>query len=221
MKIPITSEKGHIRSKKKTGIIRRLYDWVLHWAHTPYGMPALFFLSLAESSFFPIPPDVLLIALAVSVPARSFRFALVCATGSVIGGTLGYLIGMNLWYAADGAYSAFANLFFTYIPGFSYEGFDKVKEMYNSNAFLAVFTAGFTPIPYKIFTIAGGVCKINFSIFIIASSISRACRFFLVAAFIYKFGPTIVGWIDKYFDKLAILFTILLIAGFAVIKLVF
>ena len=173
MKIPIPSEKGHIRSEKETGIIRRLYDWVLHWAHTPYGMPALFFLSLAESSFFPIPPDVLLIALAVSVPARSFRFALVCATGSVIGGTLGYLIGMNLWYAADGAYSAFANLFFTYIPGFSYEGFDKVKEMYNSNAFLAVFTAGFTPIPYKIFTIAGGVCKINFSIFIIINLLSN------------------------------------------------
>ena len=202
-------------------MLRRLYNWVLHWAHTPYGIPALFLLSLAESSFFPIPPDVLLIALAVSLPARSFRFALVCAAGSIIGGSLGYLIGFKLWYAADGAYSAFANLFFSYIPGFSHDAFDKVRAMYDSNAFWAVFTAGFTPIPYKIFTIAGGVCKINFSIFIIASTISRACRFFLVAAFIYKFGPSIIGWIDRYFDKLAVLFTILLIGGFALIKFFF
>jgi membrane protein YqaA with SNARE-associated domain len=201
-------------------MLRKLYDWVLHWAHTPYGLPALFFLAMAESSFFPIAPDVLLIALAVSVPSRAFRFAIVCTVGSIIGGSLGYLIGLKLWYAANGSYSDFANLFFTYIPGFSYETFNRVRALYDNNAFLAVFTAGFTPVPYKIFTIAGGVCKINFSIFIIASSLSRACRFFLVAAFIYKFGPTITEWIDRYFNILAVLFTILLIVGFVVIKLI-
>ncbi len=204
----------------KTGIIGKLYDWVLHWAHTPYGLPALFILAFAESSFFPIPPDVLLIALAVSIPAKAFRFALVCTIGSVTGGMLGYLIGYEMWYSSSGQYSEFANFFFTYIPGFTTAQFDKVRQMYDENAFLSVFTAGFTPIPYKIFTIAGGVCKIEFSTFILASIISRAMRFFLVAGIIYKFGAPITKWIDKYFNKLAILFTALLIGGFVLIKAV-
>lgn len=204
----------------KTGIIRKLYDWVLHWAHTPYGLPALFILAFAESSFFPIPPDVLLIALAVSIPAKAFRFALVCTIGSITGGMLGYLIGYEMWYSSSGQYSEFANFFFTYIPGFTTAQFDKVRQMYDENAFLSVFTAGFTPIPYKIFTIAGGVCKIKFSTFIMASAASRAMRFFLVAGIIYKFGAPITKWIDKYFNKLAILFTVLLIGGFVLIKAV-
>jgi len=199
-------------------IVRKLYDWVLHWAHTPYGLPALFILAFAESSFFPIPPDVLLIALAVSIPAKSFRFAAVCTAGSVIGGIFGYALGYKLWYNGNGDFTPFANLFFTYIPGFTTEIFEKVRQMYNDNAFWAVFTAGFTPIPYKVFTITGGVCKINFTIFITASIISRALRFFLVAGIIYKFGSPITRWIDKYFNKLAILFTILLIGGFITVK---
>lgn len=206
--------------ENKAGIIRKLYDWVLHWAHTPYGVPALFILAFAESSFFPIPPDVLLIALAVSIPSKSFKFAATCTTGSIIGGMLGYLIGYELWYNQSGNYSDFANLFFNYIPGFTYNVFEKVKIMYNENAFLSVFTAGFTPIPYKVFTITGGVCKIDFGVFILASAISRSLRFFLVAGIIYKFGAPITKWIDKYFNKLAVLFTILLIGGFVLIKIV-
>ena len=197
--------------------VRKLYDWVLHWAKTPYALPALFILAFAESSFFPIPPDVLLIALAVSIPAKAFRYAAVCTLGSVLGGMLGYLIGSFAWYTGND-YSSFAMLFFHYVPGFTEELFNLVKLKFEQNAFLAVFTAGFTPIPYKIFTIAGGVCKINFFVFIIASIISRALRFFLVAAIIYKFGSPITAWIDKYFNKLAILFTILLIGGFILIK---
>jgi len=204
----------------KTGIIRKLYDWVLHWAHTPYGLPALFILAFAESSFFPIPPDVLLIALAVSIPAKAFRFALVCTTGSVLGGMFGYLIGYELWYNGNGEFSNFANFFFDYIPGFTTELFNKVSQMYEENAFIAVFTAGFTPIPYKVFTITAGVCKINLPTFFIASIVSRALRFFIVAGIIYKFGAPITRWIDKYFNKLAILFTILLIGGFILIKAV-
>jgi len=198
--------------------IRRLYDWVLHWAETPYGAPALFFLSFAESSFFPIPPDVLLIALAVSVRAKAFKYALVCALGSVFGGMFGYYIGHELWYTGQD-FSSFANLFFTYIPGFTQEVFFKVRQMYDQNAFLVVFSAGFTPIPYKIITIAGGVSKINIPMFLIASTVSRSLRFFLVAGIIWKFGEPITAWIDRYFNKLAILFTVLLIGGFAAIKL--
>jgi len=203
---------------EKPNVIRRMYDWVLHWANTKYALPALFVLAFAESSFFPVPPDVLLIAMAVSIPAKSFRYALVCTLGSVTGGMIGYFIGYELWYSSSGDFSNFANLFFNYIPGFTEELFFKVSKMYEDNAFLAVFTAGFTPIPYKVFTITGGVCKINFLTFILASSVSRALRFFLVSAIIYKFGAPIKSWIEKYFNLVAIAFTVLLIAGFAVVK---
>jgi len=198
--------------------VRSIYDWVLHWAKTPYGAPALFILAFAESSFFPIPPDVLLIALAVSVRAKAFKYALICSLGSIFGGMFGYYIGHEMWYAGK-EFSSFANLFFDYIPGFTHEVFYKVREMYDKNAFFVVFSAGFTPIPYKIITIAGGVSKINIPLFLIASTVSRALRFFLVAGIIWKYGAPITAWIDKYFNKLAILFTILLIGGFAVIKL--
>ena len=206
--------------QEKKNIIRRLYDWVLSWAETPYGGPALFILALAESSFFPVPPDVLLIALAVSVQKKAFKYALIATIGSAVGGMLGYLIGYKLWYTGAGDFTAFANLFFNYIPGFTHEAFDKVCRMYDQNAFLAVFSAGFTPIPYKIFTITAGISKINFVMFIIASIISRGLRFFIVAGIIYKFGKPITAWIDKYFNLLAIIFTILLIGGFVVIKFV-
>lgn len=199
-------------------LIRRLYDWVLHWAETPYGTPALFLLAFAESSFFPVPPDVLLIALAVSVRSRAFKYALVCSLGSVFGGMFGYFIGHELWYRGE-EFSSFADLFFNYIPGFTHEVFFKVRQMYDENAFLVVFSAGFTPIPYKIITIAGGVSQINIPLFLIASTVSRSLRFFLVAGIIWKYGEPITAWIDKYFNKLAMLFTALLIGGFAVIKL--
>ncbi|PID26640.1 MAG: cytochrome B [Candidatus Cloacimonadota bacterium] len=202
----------------KKNFVRKMYDWVLHWAETPYGAPALFLLAFAESSFFPIPPDVLLIALAVSVRKKAFKFATICTLGSIFGGLLGYLIGSTVWYNSADQYSSFAMLFFDYIPGFTNELFLRVKEMYNDNAFFVVFSAGFTPIPYKIITITAGVTKINLPMFIVASTVSRALRFFLVATIIYKFGEPITAWIDKYFNKLAILFTVLLIGGFVVIK---
>lgn len=202
---------------QKTNIIRRLYDWVLHWAETPYGLPALFILAFAESSFFPIPPDILLIALAISIQKKAFSYAFICSLGSILGGMFGYFIGYKLWYIGND-FTPFANFFFDYIPGFTHTNFEKITTMYNNNAFIVVFTAGFTPIPYKIITIAAGVSKINFPMFIIASSVSRALRFFLVSGIIWKFGAPIKQWIDKYFNKLAFVFTALLIGGFVVIK---
>jgi membrane protein YqaA with SNARE-associated domain len=206
---------------EKPNFLRRLYDWVLHWAETKYAVPALFILAFAESSFFPVPPDVLLIALAVSVPAKAFKYAMICTIGSVTGGMFGYLIGYELWYSGSGEYSSFAMFFFDHIPGFTVDIFEKVSKMYEDNAFLAVFTAGFTPIPYKVFTITAGVCKIDFFIFLIASFVSRALRFYLVSAIIWKFGAPIKSWIEKYFNMVAIGFTVLLIGGFIVIKYLF
>lgn len=196
-------------SSNKPNIVRRTYDWVLHWADTPWGAVALFILAFAESSFFPIPPDVLLIALCLGVPTKSFKYALICTLGSVLGAILGYSIGLFAWEAMQG----------WFIPAvFSEEAFEGVRHMYDQYNFWVVFTAGFTPIPFKLITITAGVCTINFWIFIIASIVSRAARFFLVAWLIWKFGPTIKTFIDKYFNLLAVAFTVLLIGGFMIFK---
>jgi len=194
-------------------ILKKLYDWVLHWAETPYGPLALFLLALAESSFFPIPPDPLLIALCLGAVKKSWRFALITSVASVIGGIFGYLIGKELW-AIEGV----RNFFFTYIPGFNTEIFEIFQENYRRYGFWYVFSAGFTPIPYKVFTIASGWLELNFFKFLLASSISRSLRFFAVAALFRKFGPGIKSFIDKYFSWLALLFLLLLIGGFLVVK---
>lgn len=195
------------------GLVRRLYDWVLHWAETPYGLPALALLSFAESSFFPVPPDVLLIALVLGARRKWIRIAGVCALASVVGGIVGYAIGWGLWQTVD-------QFFFAYIPGFTPEVFAQASTAYEKYNFWVVFTAGFTPLPYKIITITAGVAGINFPIFVLASALSRSARFFLVAALLYRFGEPIRGFIDRYFNLLAIAFVVLLVGGFVVIKMV-
>jgi membrane protein YqaA with SNARE-associated domain len=193
-------------------MLRRLYSWVLHWAETPYGSWALFLLALSESSFFPVPPDVLLIALAVSIPKKSFKYALICTAGSLIGGCLGYLIGWQFMITVGEKIIQFYGLT---------HKMQYIKDMYMQYDAWAIGIAGFTPIPYKVFTISAGAFDINFTVFIIASAISRAARFFLVAWLIYLFGPKIKTFIDKYFNILAITFVVLLIAGFVIIKFFF
>lgn len=191
--------------------IRRLYDWVLHWAETPYGTPALFLLAFAEASFFPVPPDVLLMALCLSRPARAFRFALVSLLGSVTGGIAGYAMGLGLW-------SLLSQFFFTYIPGFTPQVFARVQHLFENYGFWAVFTAGFTPIPYKVITIGAGVFQIGFGIFLIASIVSRGLRFVLVAGLLYRFGTPMRTFIDRYFNWLTLAFCVLLVGGFLVLK---
>ena len=193
-------------------MLRRLYSWVLHWAETPYGSWALFLLALSESSFFPVPPDVLLIALAVSIPKKSFKYALICTAGSLIGGCLGYLIGWQFMITVG---EKIIQLY-----GLTHK-MQYIKELYMQYDAWAIGIAGFTPIPYKVFTISAGAFDINFTVFVIASAISRAARFFLVAWLIYLFGPKIKTFIDKYFNILAITFVVLLIAGFVIIKTFF
>ncbi|MCM2286073.1 MAG: DedA family protein [Desulfobacula sp.] len=198
--------------------LRKLYDWMLHWADTRYGAVALFMLSFAESSFFPIPPDALLIALVLGARAKAFKFALNCTLASVCGAILGYAIGYYVWWGTGDTFSPVAQFFFNVIPGFNEKLFYDIKALYDRYDFWIVFTAGFTPIPYKLFTVSGGAFQINFIMFIIASVISRAARFFLVAFLLWKFGEPIRNFIDRYFDRLAILFTILLIGGFGAVK---
>ncbi len=191
--------------------LRKLYDWVLHWAETPYGPLVLFFLALAESSFFPIPPDALLIALCLGAIKKSWRFAFIASLASILGGIIGYFIGYAVWQPVS-------PFFFKYVPGFTEVNFQKVMLHYQESGFWYVFMAGFTPIPYKIFTISSGVFKLNFPLFVLASAISRSLRFFLVAGLFRKFGPGIKSFIDRYFNWLALLFFVLIFGGFLVIK---
>ena len=188
-------------------ILRKLYDWVLSWAETPYGPMALFVLAFCEASFFPVPPDVLLIALSLSLPAQALWYALLSSLGSVLGGVAGYLIGFLLW-------QSLSSLFFAYIPGFTPEVFAKVQGYFEQYDFLVVFAAGFTPIPYKVITIGAGVFGVNFLVFVIASVVSRSARFFIVALLLKFYGPPIKEFIERYFNWLAIAFMVLLVGGF-------
>jgi membrane protein YqaA with SNARE-associated domain len=193
-------------------MLKRLYDWVLGWAERPAGTRALFVLAFCESSFFPIPPDVLLIALAVGSPAKAFRFAWVCSLGSVLGGCLGYFIGWQ-----------FMGIIGQPIIDFYGLGpkVDAIASLYQTYDAWAVSVAGFTPIPYKLFTIAAGAFDVNFPVFVLASAGSRTLRFVLVAGLIHRFGPGIQRFIERYFNALATVFTVLLIAGFFAVKYLF
>ena len=193
-------------------MLRRLYDWLLHWAQTPYGAVALFLLAFCESSFFPIPPDVLLIALAVAIPRKALQYALICSIGSVLGGCLGYVIGWQFMATIGNRIIEFYGLS---------AKIDYIAALYQQYDAWAIGIAGFTPIPYKVFTIAAGAFNINFWVFVITSLVSRAARFFLVGGLIYLLGPKIQSFINKYFNLLAVAFIVLLVAGFVVIKYVF
>jgi membrane protein YqaA with SNARE-associated domain len=194
---------------KKPNIVRRLYDWVLTWADSPYAVPALFVIAFVESSVFPIPPDVLLIAMALAIPTRSLRFALWCTLGSVFGGMFGYLLGFALWSSVEPLL----------IPAvFSMEKFEYVSGIYDEWGVPFVFVAAFTPIPYKVFTVAGGVAQINFVAFVLTSIIGRGARFFLVAAIIRRYGDLARDLIDRYFNLVTIAFTILLVGAFLLLK---
>ena len=190
-------------------LIRKLYNWVLYWAATPYAIPALFIIAFVESSFFPIAPDVLLIAMVVALPVGWLRFALVCSIGSVLGGMFGYLIGLQ-----------FMDLIGNRIVEFYHfqEKWDKIGLLYEKHNAWAVAVAGFTPLPYKVFTLSAGAFNINFPIFVLASAASRSARFFLVAALLYKFGPPFKALIEKYFNLFTIVFFILLVLGFFILK---
>ncbi len=198
--------------RKVMSWVRALYDWVLHWADTKYGTPALVTLSFAESSFFPIPPDPLLMALALGNRSKAIHFAAYCTFASVIGGILGYYIGYGLFETVGKSIIEFYNAQAVY---------EQLTTVFNENSFLAVVIAAITPIPYKVFTITAGVCKSDIATFLIASLVGRGFRFGMEGVLIYKFGDPIKNWIDKYFDLLAIVFSVLLILGFVVVKYAF
>ena len=202
--------------ERRPGMLKALYRWVLHWADTPYGTPALFALSFAESSFFPIPPDVLQIALSVSKPRRSFYYAGVSVVASVLGAVLGWFIGCVLWTSVGG----FVMAHFGW-AGFTQENFDAVADLYGQWGFLAILVAAFTPLPFKIFTISAGMFNIALPVLLVASVLGRSARFFAVATCMYIFGPPVKELIEKYFELAMIVFAVLLIGGFVLIAWLF
>jgi membrane protein YqaA with SNARE-associated domain len=195
----------------RPGPLRRLYDWTLSWADRPGGPAALFAVSFAESSFFPIPPDVLLMALALGRPRKALWFALICTAGSVLGGIAGYGIGWILFEQAGRPVLEFYG---------AMEQYHTVGELYRENLVLALGTAAFTPIPYKVFTIAAGSFEVPLLPFILISAVGRGLRFFAVATLIRFFGPPIKAFIDRYFNTLTFVFVALLIGGFIVVRYV-
>lgn len=195
-------------------LIKKMKVWVEGFAEHPQAGLILFLLAFMESSFFPIPPDVLLIALAATIPTKSFKYALYCTLGSFFGGLAGYAMGHYAW-------EVLSPLFFNYIPGFHEDKWLQVKELYDENAVIALLTAAFTPIPFKIFTVSSGVFETPLTTFATFSLIGRAARFFLVASLFYFFGKQIKSFIDKYFEILTIGFTVLLILGFISMKWLF
>jgi len=215
---PSQSLESNTKKHPNWHIHRRLYYWVLHWAETPYGACALFILSFIASSFFPVPPDVLLVPLTLGNRIKWASFAFNCSIASVLGAIFGYGIGHWLWWTSTGEFSGIAHFFFNHIPGFTPEIFQKLKLQYDQYSFWIVFTAGFTPIPFKVITITSGAFNINFPIFVLAGVVSRSARFFLVAGMFWLFGPKIKPFIDKYFNWLCMAFTILLILGFIALK---
>jgi|TARA_B100000315_G_scaffold9114_1_gene8962 membrane protein YqaA with SNARE-associated domain len=192
--------------------LRKLYDWVLHWAETPYAVPALIILAFAESSFFPIPVDVLLIAMALSIPKYSFRYAAYTSLFSVLGGIGGYIIGYYFMQYIGNSIIGF----------YGYEDhYNALAQTFQEHNFIAILVAALTPIPYKVFTITAGAANANFMEFMGASILGRSLRFFTVSALIYYFGERIKDFIDRYFNFLSIIFAVLLVGGFVLIKYLF
>ena len=191
-------------------LLRSLYNWTLRKAEHKYSSWVLSIVSFAESSFFPIPPDVLLIPMIIAKRTKAWTYAFICTLSSVFGGVVGYAIGFFLFNSIGVLIVEFYHLT---------NSFNTFENYYKEYGILIVLGAGFTPFPFKFITIASGVFSLNIFLFILTSLIARGLRFYLLASLLFIFGEKIKNLIDKYFNILAVLFFILLIGSFMLIKL--
>ncbi len=191
-------------------MLRRLYDWTMAQAVTPHAMWTLAAVAFIESSVFPIPPDVLIIPMVLAARTRAWRIALVCTVASVIGGFFGYAIGLFLFEQVARPILSF----YGYMDKFS-----TFQDLYNQWGAWIVFGAGVTPFPYKVITIASGMTGLNPWVFGVASVAARGLRFFFIAWLLWKYGAPIRAFIERHLGKLTVIFFILLIGGFAALKL--
>lgn len=190
-------------------MLRKLYDWTLNLAAHHNARWVLAGVSFAESSFFPIPPDVLLLPMAIARRTKAYMLAAICTAASVLGGVFGYAIGYFLFESIGGAVLDFYG---------GHEAFAAFQESYEEWGIWIVMAAGLTPFPYKVVTIASGVMGLNLPIFILGSILSRGARFFLVAALVKAYGAPIQAFVERYLPWVATAFFVLLLGGFALIK---
>ncbi|MCW5829806.1 MAG: DedA family protein [Deltaproteobacteria bacterium] len=190
------SSPAHVatRGGERPNIVRRMYDWTLAQSRTKYAVPVLAATAFTESSFFLVPPDLLILAMGTAQPKRSFYYAGVSTVMSALGGVFGYFLGYWFWDALSG--------YFFRIPGFTPELFERVSGMYNENGAVIVLLAGFTPIPYKVFTIASGVVQMNLPVFFLASLASRGARYFILGGITYWFGEKVQTIMDRHFNRI-------------------
>ena len=177
--------------------IRQLYDWCISWADHPHGMKALCFFSFIESIFFPIPVDPLLIAMGVGQPKKSLYFATWATIFSVLGALGGYALGASFWDIMKGYVATEGSVFTLY--------FDMAQNMFKNNAMWAMILAGFTFLPFKVFTISAGIFGVGFVPFFIGCAMGRFARFFLIASLVYFWGPKVKELIEKHFEAATVL----------------
>ncbi len=190
-------------------MLRRLYDWTISLAATPYALWALAAVSFAESSFFPIPPDVLMIPMIIATPNRAFRIALVALVASVLGGLFGYYIGAQLFDVVGKPMLEFYG---------KMDAANTFNEWFQAQGAWAVLVAGVTPFPFKVITIMSGWTSLSLPVFIISAIIARGVRFFLVAALLWKFGEPIRDFIERRLGLMFTLFMVLLVGGFFLVR---
>lgn len=191
-------------------LVRRVYDEVISLSSRKNALFWLAVISFVESSFFPIPPDIMLIPMILATPKQAWKIAGVCTVSSVIGAYLGYIIGFYFFQLIAEPILNFYHFM---------DRFNTFKNLYNEYGAWIVFGAGITPFPYKIITIASGVVHLNLAIFTIASIIARGLRFFLIAWLLKTYGGAMKNFIEKNLGWLSVLFLVLLIGGFALFKL--
>jgi membrane protein YqaA with SNARE-associated domain len=192
-------------------VLEKTYRWALAKAGSPAGTFWLCLISFAESSFFPLPPDVLLVPMVLARRDKWFRLALLCTLSSVIGGILGYAIGYFLYETIGQRIVDFYHL---------EREFNAFQDGFREYGAWILLAKGLTPIPYKLLTITAGVAKLDFFVFIIASIVSRAGRFFIVAGLLYRYGAPIQDFIETRLKLVSVLFLVLVVGGVMMIKLV-
>jgi membrane protein YqaA with SNARE-associated domain len=190
-------------------MLKKLYQWTLDKAAHDKAQHWLAAISFIESSFFPIPPDVMLAPMCLARPERAFRYALICTIASVLGAIFGYMIGSFLFDTVG--------VFILDLYGLG-EKFDAFKTEFNEQGWVIVLLAGFTPLPFKVISIAAGATAMPLYVLIGAAIIARSARFFLVAALLWKFGPPMKAWIDKNFALVTTIVGIVFVGGFVAIR---
>lgn len=191
-------------------LLRRIYDYVLYLSKTKYAMAVLIFISFFGSIFFPLPTEIILIPMILAVPKKAFGITFVALISSVLGGAAAYYIGLAL----------FDTVGIKILQAFNYmESFEKFANLYQEWGYWIVFAGGLTPFPYKVIALASGFVCMNFPMFIIASAVSRAVRYYFIAWLLYKYGEKAKHFIEKHLEILTVVFFILLLAGVYSIKL--